>query len=157
CPAYSVTPPARIKIHFDIHFDIGPLGLRGGPFLIAYPLRVANTLALGSYSAFQADFTFDQAAGGVEMQIGQAGFTSRFPVRGEVFQGIVQRPGEYQAIFLPDIPPNSEFIVWGDIIFTTLGCPIRPFGATGATMSELPSELGVANESKGAKVWDFGY
>jgi len=156
CPAFGATPPARLKIHFDVHFDIGPEGLPGGPFRIAYPLRVANTLGLGSYSALHAGFTFDQKVNGVEMRIGQGGFTSLFPFRGQVFQGIVPRPGEYQPIVLPRIPPNSEFIVWGDIIFTTLGCPVRPFGAAGAGMSELPSELGVVNAADGGTLWDFG-
>ena len=154
CPLFGATPPAFIKIHFDIHFDIGPAGLAGGPFLIAYPLSVANTFGLGSYSAFQTHFMFAEVVGGVQIPIGQGGFTSRFPFRGQVFQGIVPRPGEYQPIFLPNIPPNSEFIVWGDLQFTTLGCPIRPFGTAGADMSERPSVVGPLNGEESTD-WQF--
>jgi hypothetical protein len=145
------TPPAKIKIHFDCHFDIGPQGFVGGPFNILYPMHVVNTHGWFSYTSFQADFVFHQKVAGVEQGIGMTQVMSLFPFPGQVFNGFVPRPGEERPILLPPIPPNSEFIIWGDIVFKTLGCPIRqggPWGATGAGAAESTTLEPVAPEEE---------
>jgi Putative Ig domain len=144
CNAFS--PAAQLFTHFDAVFDIGPNGFGPHRAVMGYPVVGQNGPGPFSYSRFYARLMFGMRAGpGAQIfHFGHAdiGYFNRFP--GAAF---AQLPTS--GFNVPRIPAGWQFLVWGDIIFETRGCP-RFFAADALGIKAVPGEdgqIGVQDDS----------
>lgn len=131
---FAGAPPAELFTHFDAVFQTGAAGLPAHIATLSYPVVGRNQFGAGSFSLFWARLTFGMRPfpGGPITFIGTGiiGYSDFRP--GAVFFVVPQA-----AVGLRAIPPNWQFLVWGDIIFRYRGCP--PFAAFRANGLKIDS------------------
>jgi hypothetical protein len=138
-------PPAELFTHFDAVFRLGPNGLPAHFATMGYPVVGRNAPGPGSYSIFWARlmFGFRDGPGGAITSLGSATIAySDF------------RPGAFFAAFptaarfIPQLQNprgNRQFLVWGDILFRTRGCPLIFARADGLSVEGMTAPGGDAS------------
>jgi hypothetical protein len=138
----SCTNPTRLVIHWDAYFDIGDIspahGLPAHIDTIAFPVAGRNAPGPGSFSAFQGQlhYAIRNIATGQTTDLGVGRIQYFNPIRGaRFFVPLATRK------FVPFVAPGNKLIVWGDVVFTSRGCP-GFFGAVdgGDDSSELGTQ-----------------
>ncbi|HEV8582553.1 MAG TPA: putative Ig domain-containing protein [Thermoanaerobaculia bacterium] len=148
-PCAPADLPAELFTHFDAVFQLGPGGFPGHIARLAYPVVGRNAPGPGSYSVFFARLTFGARPfpGAGIVNLGQA-WIGYFDFRPGAFFFVIPTA----AIALPPIPGGWQFLVWGDILFRTRGCPLFFAGAEGLQISGAASgddgQIGVQDEGE---------
>lgn len=114
--------PAQLHIHFDAVFTMGPLGFPAHDQFLWYPVLINNPPGLGSFGQFVGRMTYGARpfAGAAITHFGMATISAGSNQPGFFF---AQPTARFRV---PAIPSGWQFLMWGDVWFTTRGCP--PFG-----------------------------
>ncbi len=138
--------PAELFTHFDAVFNIGGGGFPAHIATMGYPVVGQNGPGAGSYSLFWARLMFGMRPG----PNAAITYTGTAVIAYSNFQpGAAFAALPTSAVALPPVPPGWQFLVWGDIIFRTRGCPLF-FGAAADGLKVSSSDngqIGVQDDS----------